>query len=159
MFSPLIEWLYLYGYDDLHVSNLAWDRSFYRGPIHYRVEDITDTRFRDGCIDGITCLSVLEHGVDDEQFLREAARLLGDEGTLVVSVDFTSEQVDTDLRAFGREWQPYSDDDVNMFLKKAESMGFAVPDVSMAGSAQPINWREHEYTFLVFSLSYNTRRT
>lgn len=53
-----------------------------------RAGDICDTGLAPGAYDLITCVSVLEHDVDVEAFLREAARLLSDGGQLFATVDY-----------------------------------------------------------------------
>lgn len=83
VYSPLVEWLSLYGYRHLHVVNLAFEGDFTRGPIQYRKGDCTATPYPSGYFDVVTCLSVIEHGVDPERFLRESRRILRDTGVLI----------------------------------------------------------------------------
>lgn len=90
VYSPLTEWLYLYGYRHLEVMNLVFDSPFRRGPIRYVPGDITNTDYPEESFDFITCLSVIEHGVPFEAFIREMARLLVPGGVLFVSTDYWS---------------------------------------------------------------------
>ena len=63
--------------------------------IHYEPGDATDTRFDTESFDAITCLSVVEHGVDLDGYFREAARILKPGGALVTSTDYFPDPVDT----------------------------------------------------------------
>jgi SAM-dependent methyltransferase len=94
-YSKLLPWLYLYGYRSLHGIDLTYDRPMRRGPIRYRPMDLTRTTFADRSFDAIACLSVIEHGVSFDSYLREAARLLKPNGLLITSTDFWCEPVET----------------------------------------------------------------
>jgi len=150
-YSPLVHWLYLYGYRDLRVCNLSFDAPFYQGPIQYLPQDITDTSFPDGSFDAITCLSVIEHGVDVQEFLTEAKRLLRDGGLLVLSTDYWPDGVDSNgVTAYGLPWDPFDMTDVTELIESAEAAGFRVPsDPDLGATDRPVKWRGMEYTFVV----------
>jgi SAM-dependent methyltransferase len=93
-YSRLLPWLYLYGFRNLHGIDLVYKRPIQAGPIRYEQMDLTRTQFRDRSFDAITCLSVIEHGVDPEAYLREMSRLLRPGGLLVTSTDFWCEPLD-----------------------------------------------------------------
>src|SRR4051795_8749900 len=76
LYSPLLPWLFLYGYRNLHGLNLEFDAPVKRGAIDYSPGDLLEAPYPDGRFDAIACLSVIEHGVDVPRYLREAARLL-----------------------------------------------------------------------------------
>ena len=54
-----------------------------------------ETRFDPETFDVVTCLSVVEHGVDLDGYFREAARILKPGGALVTSTDYYPDPIDT----------------------------------------------------------------
>jgi SAM-dependent methyltransferase len=102
LYSRLLPWLYLYGFRRLHGVDLTFDEPVQLGPIRYERMDLTATTFEAGSFDAIACLSVIEHGVPIDAYLREASRLLRPGGLLVTSTDFWCEPVATgDKEAYG----------------------------------------------------------
>jgi SAM-dependent methyltransferase len=91
LYSRLLPWLYLYGYRRLHGVDLTFEEPVEMGPIRYEGMDLTATSFEPRSFDAIACLSVIEHGVPIEAYLREAARLLRPGGLLITSTDFWCE--------------------------------------------------------------------
>ena len=83
--SALLPCLYLYGYRNLTGINLIFQKPQRRGSIAYEFGDITNTRFRSEQFDAITCLSVIEHGVDLQAYFREMSRILRPGGLLMDS--------------------------------------------------------------------------
>lgn len=149
-YSPLVHWLYLYGYRDLYVANLSFDKPFRQGPIQYLPEDIIHTSFPDASFDVITCLSVIEHGVDIEEFLTEAKRLLRDGGQLILSTDYWPNGVDSEgVTAYGLDWDPFDADGVTELAETAESVGFRTLTEldDLSATDRPVSWRDREYTF------------
>ncbi len=118
--SNLLPCLFLYGYQDLHARNLAFDGSLSLGPIRYSPGDITRTGLEEGSFDAIACLSVIEHGVDTDAFLEEAARLLRPGGLLVVSCDFWDVGVDTSGKsAYGVPVKVFDRAEIEAFFEAA----------------------------------------
>lgn len=154
IYSPLVHWLYLFGYRDLHVCNLSFDEAFRRGPIRYQPQDITDTSFPNASFDAVTCLSVIEHGVDVDAFLTEAHRILRPGGQLLVSTDYWPDGVDSDgVSAYGLAWDPFDADDLTQLVERAEAAGFrSTTDVDVSVSERPVSWRGYEYTFALLQL-------
>ena len=62
--------------------------------------DLTDTGLPAAHFDYLTCLSVIEHGVDVRAFVAECARLLKPGGKLFVTFDYWNPKITTDLRLF-----------------------------------------------------------
>lgn len=91
--SVILNWLALYGYRQLHGCDL-YVTPHRTGPIRYTRQDIEQTAYPDNFADVITCLSVIEHGVDMTRFLPECRRVLKPGGLLVISTDFWCEPLD-----------------------------------------------------------------
>ena len=122
--------------------------------IAYRVADFFDVTLPAGSAAAITCLSVLEHGVDAEAFLRRSAEALGPGGRLLVTTDYWPDGLDTaGLSAFGRPWTIASRRVVSSWLERAAALGLE-PDgpVSLDAAAAPITWNSRSYTFLWLAL-------
>lgn len=156
VYSPLVEWLFLYGYRRLHAINLAFAHDFAHGPIQYRKGDCTATPYPSGHFDVVTCLSVIEHGVDFERFLRESHRILRDDGILIVSTDYWVESVDTTgLRAFDAPVSVFAPEDIRRFVTLAEALGFRpTGDIDYSARDRVVRWDEVglDFTFIVFAL-------
>lgn len=151
-YSPLVEWLYLYDYRDLHVANIAFDRSFSRGPISYRPIDITDTDFESDTIDYVACLSVLEHDVPVGAFLSEAKRVLVDGGYLLLSTDYWPSGIESEgVSAHGLDWKPFDRRAIQHLVDTARDVGFAVRSegaVDLDADRRVVTWKGTEFTFV-----------
>ncbi|MFB6186698.1 MAG: class I SAM-dependent methyltransferase [Halobacteriaceae archaeon] len=152
-FSPLVEWLYLYGYHDLNAVNLAFDHSFARGPIDYRAGDLTDTSYGDDYFGAIASLSVLEHGVPMKAAFEEFHRVLEPGGVLVLSTDYWPEKRDTgnEVTNYGddtQQWEIFDDEELCMMLEIASETGFEVPEWNpTVPEDPPISFGGYDYTF------------
>ena len=73
LYSTILPWLGLYGYSNLIGINLVFDRTVRRDSVTYEYGDITQTKFEENTFDAITCLSVIEHGVDLRSYFKEIA--------------------------------------------------------------------------------------
>lgn len=153
-YSPLLEWLYLYGYRDLVAYNIDFDRDFSRGPIRYVRGDFTETGFESDRFDVVTTLSVVEHGVDVERAFAEFHRLLRPGGRLVVSTDYwpTGRPSAGTVTEYGDErqsWTLYDADGVADLVATADRVGFEVPDeVETAATDRTVEWQSNEFTYL-----------
>ena len=75
------------GYRNLTCINHTISEPFMRGSIRYEHGNILRTRFGPETFGVVTCLSVIEHGVDLEGFIAETARILRTDGLLIISTD------------------------------------------------------------------------
>jgi SAM-dependent methyltransferase len=155
-YSPLLLWLYLYGYRDLHGINLIFRRPFAFGPIRYVPGDLGTSPYPDARFDAVACLSVLEHGVDEDAFLREMSRVLKPGGRLVVSCDYFSEPTETrGLSAYGGPVRVFDRIQISKLLDKAQTHGL-VPtspiDLDCAGRV--IVWKRLNLAFSFLLLAF-----
>lgn len=74
--------------------------------IRYLVGDICAVPLPDASFTTLTCLSVIEHGVDFDRFAREAARLLEPGGDLFITFDYWDPKIVPSVRLYDRLWQP-----------------------------------------------------
>ena len=158
IYSRILPWLYLYGYRNLYGNNLVFDKSrtVKHGTIAYEYGDITATRFSEGHFDAITCLSVVEHGVDLEKYFREMARILKRGGVLVTSTDYFEQPTDTKgMQAYGTPIRVFTRSDMEAAFATAERYGLKLTGpVDLRSDQRVVTWKQFglSYSFIIFSM-------
>ena len=167
-YSPVLPWLRLYGLGTRPGSligiNLEFGDEVHRDGVVFRHGDVTDTGLPAGSLDAITCMSVIEHGVPLEGFLRESARVLRPGGVLCVSTDYDQSPPDTTGRiAYGSEVKIFSPEDIHALVATADAAGLdLVGDLStsdaLSHEERPVHWDRVglDYTFIL--LTFRRRR-
>jgi glycosyltransferase involved in cell wall biosynthesis/SAM-dependent methyltransferase len=152
LYSRLLPWLWLYGYRRLHGIDLTYDRPLRRGSIRYERMDLTATTFPDETFDAVTCLSVIEHGVALDAYVREMARVLRPGGVLVTSTDYWCEEVDTaGQEAYGVPIRIFTPRDIEELLALAAAAGLTpTSPVDLGCAERVVTWDRAglRYTFL-----------
>jgi SAM-dependent methyltransferase len=118
--------------------------------IRYEVADFFALEDRPASLGALTCLSVIEHGMDAEGFFSRAAKLLAPGGRLLLTTDYWPTPIDTrGIVAFGRPWTVLSRSGAEGWLELAQSLGLE-PDglVSLEATDAPVTWSGRSYTFL-----------
>jgi len=155
-YSMILPWLCLYGYRNLTAGNLVFEKKLHRGPIIYEFADITRTKFSDGSLDVVTCLSVIEHGVDLDAYFREMSRIVRNGGLLITSTDYYESPVDTGgQQAYGVPIHIFTKDEITQALALAERHGFSlVAPLDLDADEKVVHWEQYNlrYTFVIFSL-------
>lgn len=156
MYSRLLPWLYLYGYRNLVGNNLVFTDTVHRGPIVYQPGDLTRTGFPDASFDAITCLSVIEHGVDAHKYFAEMSRLLKPGGCLVTSTDYFETPTDTrGQEAYGVPIRVLTRADIEQTLAVAATYGFVGKGpIDFTSVDRLVRWDAYglDYTFIAFAL-------
>lgn len=155
-YSMILPWLYYYGYRDLTAGNLVYDRPMHRASIRYQHADITRTDFAAERFDAITCLSVVEHGVDLAAYFAEMARLLVPGGHLVTSTDYFDAPTDCrGQQAYGTAVRVFDRAQIEQAIRLAGTYGLELTGpLDLTAKDRVVHWREVDlrYTFLVFTL-------
>jgi SAM-dependent methyltransferase len=140
--------------DRIHQLMLMKDRRTLKPPFKLVEGDIIRTPFESESFDGILSLSVIEHEVDLEKFLRESHRLLRPNGLLYFSTDYWPEKIDTEgLRHWGLRWNIFCRDEIDSLVEAAMRIGFGIEDRTIPPAKDPIvKWSGKEYTFLSVAL-------
>jgi SAM-dependent methyltransferase len=160
-YSPILMQLELSGYTDLTCINLVFKDRFTapflkKGNIRFEYGDITKTRFAAASFDAITCLSVIEHGVDVDKYLAEMARILKPGGILFTSADYWQQPVDTSGKcAYGGPIRIFTSADMERIVATAESCGLELlMPLELECGDRVVSWDEFglRYTFIYFTL-------
>lgn len=156
LYSMILPWLCLYGYRNLTAANLVFEKKQHRGPIAYEHADITRTKYSDHSLDAVTCLSVIEHGVDLDAYFREMSRIVRHGGLLITSTDYYETPVDTKgQQAYGVPIHIFTRDEITQALTLAEKYGFSlIAPLDLRADEKVVHWEQYNlrYTFVIFSL-------
>lgn len=148
--SAYLPSLYKLGYNNLVSINLTQTTTEVIDGVSYQPGDCTATTFANDHFGFISCLSVVEHGVDLKKFFNESARILKPNGHLFVSTDYWIDTVDTKGQmAFGSPIKVFTADDIAEMIEIARDSGLI-----LTGNAQfnckdkVVNWMGMDYTFI-----------
>jgi len=151
-YSRLLPWLFLYGYRSLRGIDLVYTEPIKAGPIRYERMDLTATTFPDRSFDAITSLSVIEHGVDPDRYLREAGRLLRPGGLLITSTDYWCGPVDTGGQtAYGVPIKIFQPDEIRDLVHRAAAHGLEpTGPLDLTCGERAVTWARFglHYTFV-----------
>ena len=154
-YSVILPWLSLYGYQNLTGINLVFDQ-LKQGNILYEYGDLTQTRYESNSFEAITCLSVVEHGVDIGAYFQEMSRLLKPGGILVTSTDYYDEPIETRGQvAFGVPLRIFSRLDIEQILQLASRFDLHLTSpIELECTEKAVTWVAYalSYTFIVFTL-------
>lgn len=125
-----------------------------RGPIIYEYEDITNTKFKNNSFDAITSLSIIEYGVDLEEYFKEMSRILKPDGMLITSTDYWSTPIDTNNQvACGVPIHIFTTNQVleaiNISIKYSLTL---IDDITLECKGKAVEWKCLKFTFIYFTL-------
>ena len=154
LYSMILQWLYLYGYRNLSAGNLVFHNPIRKGPIVYHHSDITQTGLDSAVFDAITCLSVIEHGVNLRSYFREMSRLLKPGGVLITSTDYLDTRVTAGGQtAYGAPIHVFDRAELVEALEIASQSDLSpLGPLELSSDERIVNWKGHRYTFVIFSL-------
>ena len=155
--SLILLWLYQFGYCNLKCLNLVFKKESKRGKIEFIPGDLTNTDFPDNFFDVITCISVVEHGVNEEKYFKEMHRILKKGGLLITSTDYWESKLDKIIKfAYNNPVFVYDKESIQRLLKKAYNKGFRLlgPEIDLSCQDKVVHWTRLglKFTFLIFCL-------
>jgi hypothetical protein len=156
-YSPVLPWLRLYGYTSLVGNNLEFGAPVRHGPVTFEYGDITATGYPDGHFGAVTCLSVIEHGVPVEAFLKESARILRSGGILVVSTDYDKQPQDTTgAHAYGVPVHIFTPDEIRELVDTAAAQGLRLRgELRLDNAERPVHWDRTGLDFTCIRLTFD----
>ncbi|HEY8717518.1 glycosyltransferase [Pengzhenrongella sp.] len=151
-YSSILPWLRLYNVRELVGNNLEFTKVTRHGAVRFEPGDATNTQYRSGWFDAVTCMSVIEHGVPLQEFVEEAARILRPGGLLIVSTDYDQDPPDTrDKFAYGVQVKIFSPGDIEDLVAMAAAAGLVlIGDLRLSHTERPVYWSRTglNYTFI-----------
>jgi SAM-dependent methyltransferase len=147
--SKILPWLAAYGYTSLVGIDLSFRSKLRVGDILYLPGDLTQTSFPDGHFDAVTCISVIEHGVDPARYFDEMWRILKPGGILITSTDYWPERLDTSgLDAWDAPWTIFDRTSLQQVVDTGKARGFLLEGpLALDAQAPVVSWRQRHYTF------------
>jgi hypothetical protein len=160
LYSMILPWLFLYGYRNLSAGNLVFKNSIKKGPIVYHYSDITQTGLDSAAYDAVTCISVIEHGLDLHSYFCEMSRILKPGGVLITSTDYFETQLDTrGQMAYGVPIHIFTRGEIVEALEIASQFGLKpIGPLDLGAEEKVVNWKQYglSFTFVIFSLRKTT---
>lgn len=128
--SVILNWLSLLGYENLYACDLrpADKKRYSNKRINFSVQDLTNTNYPDNFFKVVTSISVIEHGVNLEKYIKEMSRIIQSGGFLLNSTDYWPEFIDCKgIYPYGKEMgemKVFQRKDIENLCSLAGSCGF-----------------------------------
>lgn len=153
-YSALLPSLYFYGYKNLIGNNIAFKNEDSFRSIKYEYGDITKTRFPSNSIDAVSCLSVIEHGVNLNDYFKEMSRIIKPGGILFTSTDYWENPIDTQGKeAYGSPIKIFSGKDITDAINTAKEHNLELTeDINLKCNEKIVHWKDLDFTFIYFTL-------
>jgi SAM-dependent methyltransferase len=124
--------------------------------------DLMHTPFDSGMFQNLTCLSVIEHGVDFNLFAAECSRLLSTGGKVYLTYDYWDPKVNTyGLKLYGLDWNVLDKSAVLSLIDACSEHGLEVSStVDWTTQEQVINpgyMSPHSYVSYTFGILMFTK--
>jgi len=152
----MLPWLFLFGYRNLLGIDLLYTRRIKRGPIQYEPGDITQTKYDDDAFHAISCLSVIEHGVNIRNYFKEISRILKPDGVIITSTDYYTEPISIDNKfEYGQPVHIFTEEEIRSALAIAEEYNLIpTSPIDLTTQEKAVSWAKHNlcFTFLQFTL-------
>jgi SAM-dependent methyltransferase len=124
--------------------------------INYTVGDLLSAPWPDGSFAGISAISVIEHGVPDDELCCEVSRLLRPGGVFVFTTDYWPQKIVTTERMFDRDWRIFDAAEIEALIAVARSHKLhpaSDPGSIIRETSRPaIHFAGKDYTFLYGAL-------
>ncbi len=123
-------------------------------PIRLKRGNLCKTDYPKNKFDAITSLSVVEHGIQWEDYFKEMNRILKPGGHLITTTDYWHEKINTDgVFVCGAPMKIFTPEDIKKALSIAFEHGFKKIEVSIPECESPcVPFEGFNYTFILFCL-------
>lgn len=160
--SPVLNALSSYGYENLYACDIVDVNSTperFSNKIKFSIQSIENTNYPDRFFNAVTCLSVIEHGVDHRNFFAEMSRIMEKEGLLIITADYWPDYVDcTGIFPYGPnnpEMKVYQAGEIEELVQMGKEFGFQLCSPLMLHSDEKaVRWDDvdREYTFIFLAM-------
>lgn len=156
IYSMILPWLFLTGYKNLFGNNLVFSKKFKRGSIVYNYGDITNTDFPPKNFDAISCLSVIEHGVNIDKFFMEMQRILKPGGILILSTDYFQTKINTEGKfEYGSQIKIFCEKEIEALIHTADNYQFKITSkVELKSFEKPVRWERFDLDYTYICLTF-----
>jgi SAM-dependent methyltransferase len=116
------------------------------------------TRFPGSTFAALACVSVIEHGVDKDEFFAEAARLLRPGGVLFVSTDYWPQKIDVGASKLFEQSRGFDEifslEEIHSLVIKAADHGlYLLEELDLGADDRMIRDGRAAYTFLALAFT------
>jgi len=156
-YGVILPWLELYGFSNLYGCDISFEKDFQKGRIRYYKQDLQKTNFSSNFFDFIISISVIEHGVKIDTYLKEMSRLLKKGGYLLTSTDYWPDPIDTKgLYPYGKElgeMKVFMREDIEELVRNAHEYGMElIEPINFSYRDKVVYWKrtDKRFTFIFF---------
>jgi len=163
--SPVLNALSSYGYENLYacdVQDVNYDIEKFSDKIKFSIQNIVNTNYPDHFFQAVTCLSVIEHGVNHRKFFAEMSRIMEKNGLLIITADYWPDYIDcTGIYPYGpdnSEMKIYQSGDIEDLVQIGKELDFELcSSLELAAVEKAVRWDDvdREYTFIFLALKKN----
>ncbi len=160
--SPVLNTLAQYGYDNLYACDVAdvnYTPEKFSSKIQFSIQSIENTNYPANFFQAVSCLSVIEHGVNHERFFAEMGRITKKDGLLIITADYWPEYVDcSNIYPYGQDnpaMKVYQSSDIEGLVQTGKEYGFELcTPLMLEADEKAVRWddvdREYTFIFLAF---------
>lgn len=154
-YGVILPALETYGFTRLYGCDLVVEDRV-EGNISFSRQNLHKTNYPDGFFDFITSSSVIEHGVDINMYLKEAARLLKPGGFLLTTADYWPSPIDTKgIYPYGDlgEMKIFTQNNIEELFEVAAQTGLQLTgDMDFSHKDKVVHWErvDRKFTFIYF---------
>ena len=125
--------------------------------IKLSIQNLEKTNYPDNMFGFITSLSVIEHGININQYFKEMTRLLKNGGYLLTSTDYWPEKITSTKKVISKNLpdRVFSNDEIEGIIKVGESYGLKlIEPMDYSYGQKVVSWKKTglEYTFIFFAM-------
>lgn len=160
--SPVLNALASFGYDSIYacdVVDVNYTPDKFSDKIKFSVQNIEQTDYPAQFFHAVTCLSVIEHGVDHRRFFAEMSRITKEDGLLIITADYWPDFIDcSGIFPYGTdnpEMKVYQAEDINDLVQMGNEFGFELcAPLKLTASERAVRWDavDREYTFIFIAM-------
>jgi SAM-dependent methyltransferase len=152
----------LYGCDLLLKEEISAAIELYKA-FHISIQDLEKTEYQNNTFDFVTSLSVIEHGINIQNYFNEMNRIIKKDGLLLTSTDYWPDKivnlVNTDVNPKNSPDNIFSRREIEEdVIRIAERNGFLLNEaIDFTYEEKVIHWNDTclDYTFIFFTLRKN----